>query len=136
MTDPAVTGEATERITLTVPGERRYIGIVRLFVGGLAARLGLGYETMDNLQLALESVLRKATPGGQITLEACIDHDALSILVGPLDRDLLRADESRPESLELERLLSALVTGAESISRDGSGWLRLDVRIPAGSGSA
>jgi anti-sigma regulatory factor (Ser/Thr protein kinase) len=135
MTDPAVS-EAVQRITLTVPGERRSIGIVRLFVGGLAARLDLGYDTMDDLQLALESVLRTSAPGGQITLEARIEDDSVSILVGPFDRDPLQPDESRPDTLELERLFSALVAGAESISRDDGCWLRLDVRIPAGSGSA
>ena len=135
MTDPAVS-EAVQRITLTVPGERRYIGIVRLFVGGLATRLDLGYDTMDDLQLALESVLRTSAPGGQITLEARIEDNSVSILVGPFDRDPLRSDEARPDALELERLLSALVSGSESISRDDGCWLRLDVRIPAGSGSA
>jgi hypothetical protein len=135
VTDPAVS-EAPQRITLTVPGERRYIGIVRLFVGGLATRLDLGYDAMDDLQLALESVLRASAPGGQITLEACMENDSVSILVGPLDRDPLRSDESGPDTLELERVLSALVTGSESIARDDGCWLRLDVRIPAGSGSA
>jgi hypothetical protein len=135
VTEPAVS-ESVQQITLTVPGERRYIGIVRLFVGGLAARLDLGYDTMDDLQLALESVLRKSAPVGQITLEARIEDGVVSILVGPLDRDPLRPDDSRPDTIELERLLSALVAGSESISRDDGFWLRLDVRIPAGSGSA
>jgi hypothetical protein len=127
--------ETAQRVTLTVPGEPRYIGIVRMFVGGLAARLSLGYETMDDLQLALESVLRKSAPRREVTLEARIDDGAVSILVGPLERDPLRADESRPEAPELARLLSALVGSAESIARDDGCWLRLDVRIPAGSGS-
>jgi hypothetical protein len=127
--------ETGEQITLTVPGGRRYIGIVRMFVGGLAARLSLGYETMDDLQLAIESVLSEAALPGEVTLEAMVDDGAVSILVGPLAGDPLEADESRPEALELERLLSALVAGAESTSRDDGCWLRLDVRIPAGSGS-
>jgi hypothetical protein len=134
VTDAAVS-EAVQRITLTVPGERRYIGIVRLFVGGLAARLGLGYETMDDLQLALESVLGKSASNREIMLEARIEDDAVSILVGPLEGDPLQADVSRPDTPELERLLSALVSGAESISRDDGRWVRLDVRIQAGSGS-
>jgi hypothetical protein len=128
--------ERAQLITLTVPGERRYVGIVRLFVGGLAARLNLGYDTMDDLQLALESVLRKSAPSREITLEARVEDDVVSIRVGPLDRDPLQADELRPDTLELERLLSALVAGAESISREDGCWLRLDVGIPAGSGSA
>jgi hypothetical protein len=132
----AAVSEAVQRITLTVPGERRYIGVVRLFAGGLAARLDLGYETMDDLQLAIESVLGTSRSNREITLEANVAGDSVSILVGPLDRDPLPADASPPDTLELQRLLSALVSSAESISRDGGRWVRLDVRIPAGSGSA
>src|SRR5438270_8084674 len=128
--------EAAQLITLTIPGGRRYVGIVRMFVGGLAARLGLGYDAMADLQLALESVLGKVTGDGEITLEAHIENGGVSLLVGPLDGDPLQADEALPAALELERLLAALVAGAESISRDGTCWLRLDVLIPAGSGSA
>jgi hypothetical protein len=135
VTEPAL-GEPSRRVALTVPGERGAIGIVRLFVGGLSARLGLGYETMDDLQLALESILLRSAPGREITVEARIEDDAVSILVGPFERDPLQADLSRPGSLEPERLLAALVAGVESSARDGGHWLRLDVRVPAGSGSA
>ncbi len=135
VSDPFVS-EGVERVALTVPGELRYVGVVRLFVGGVAARVGLGFEAMDDLQLALESVVRRAVPCREITLETCIDGDALSVLVGPFERDLLRPDTSDGRALELERLLSALVTGAESISGDDGYRLRLDMRARAGSGSA
>ena len=129
--------DSAERITLTIPGERRFIGIARLFVGGLAARLGLAYETMDDLQLALESVLQKAELEQTVTLETQFEGEGVSILVGPLVRDPLQAvDGGQPDAIELERLLGALVAGSESIVRDDGCWLRLDVRIPAGTGSA
>ncbi len=134
MSDSAL--NASETVTLAIPGQLRFVGIARLFVGGLAARLDLGYEAMDDLQLALESVLRKAELGDEVTLEAQVEGDGLSILVGPLERDPLDAGASHPERLELERLLAALVADAESTTRDDGYWLRLDVRIPAGSGSA
>jgi hypothetical protein len=127
---------SAERITLTIPGEPRFIGIARLFVGGLAARLDLGYETMDDLQLALESVLLKAELGQAVTLEAQVEGEGVSILVGPLVRDPLQPDVRQPDAIELERLLAALVAGSESTTRDDGCWLRLEVRIPAGSGSA
>jgi hypothetical protein len=131
MSDPTPSDSA-EKVTLTIPGERRFIGIARLFVGGLAARLDLGYETMDDLQLALESVLRKAELAETVTLEANVQGEGVSILVGPLVGDPLRAVDGRqPDAIELERLLAALVAGSESISRDDGCWLRLDVRIPA-----
>jgi hypothetical protein len=127
--------DSAEKVTLTLPGERRFIGIARMFVGGLAARLDLGYETMDDLQLALESVLQKAELGETVTLEASVDGgEAVSILVGPLVRDPLKAvDGNRPDAIELERLLAALVVGSQTVDRDGGCWLRLDVRIPAGT---
>jgi hypothetical protein len=123
---------ATQKVTLTIPGEAQFIGIARLFVGGLAARLDLGYDQMDNLQLALESVLRKADLGAEVTLEACVDGESVFMLAGS---DPLEAPIGHADALELERLLAALVAGAESTSRDDGYWLRLDVRIPAGSGS-
>jgi hypothetical protein len=124
-----------DRIALTLPGERRSIGIVRLFVGGLAARLGLGYEAMDDLQLALESVLLKAELRPEITLEAAIGEDVVSLTVGPLARDPLQPDAAGPDELDLGHLLSALVARAESTTRENGCWLRLDVLVPAGSGS-
>jgi hypothetical protein len=135
MSDSALSDSA-QKVTLTIPGERRFTGIARLFVGGLAARLDLAYETMDDLQLALESVLTKAELGPEVTLEAQVEGGAVSILVGPFPRDPLDSGGRRGDDLELERLLAALVAGAESTMRDDGCWLRLDVRIPAGTGSA
>jgi hypothetical protein len=129
-------GEPTRRVALTLPGERRSIGIVRLFVGGLAARIGLGYETMDDLQLALESVLVKSELSPMITLEAAIDDHAVSVSVGPLRHDPLQAESTEAIEFDLSRLLSALVAQAESTARADGCWLRLDVMVPAGSGAS
>jgi hypothetical protein len=120
-----------QTVTLTIPGERPYIGIARMFVGGLAARLDLGYETMDDLQLALESVLLKSELGDTVTLEAQLEDGGVCILVGPFAADPLAVTVGSGDALELERLLSALVAGAESTMRDDGCWLRLDVRIRA-----
>lgn len=134
VTEPAL-GEPSGRVALTVPGERGAIGIVRLFVGGLSARLGLGYEAMDDLQLALESVLLEAELSPTMTLDALIGDEAVCLTVGPFLRDPLAANASDPAQLDLRHLLSALVARAEPVTRDDGCWLRLDVRVPAGSGS-
>src|SRR5262245_5755888 len=107
-----------ERITLTLPGERRFVGVVRLVVGGLAARLDLGYETMDDLQLALETVLRMSPPDEQVTLDVQVDGAGISILVGPFGQDPLRTEDARGDAIELERLLGALVAGVETVAED------------------
>ena len=123
-------------ITLTVPGDRRFVGIVRMFVGGLSARLDLGYEAMDDLQLAVESVFHDCASDGAITIEAQPDGDRLAIVVGPLSRDPLAPTDGAGGGLELRRLLPALVAGSETFTKDGRPWLRLDVRTPAGTGAA
>lgn len=123
--------DSAQTVQLTIPGERPFIGIARMFVGGLAARLDLGYETMDDLQLALESVLRKAELGATVTLEAQIDGEAVTLLAGPFGSDPLEVPVGSGDALELERLLSALVAGAEATRRDDGCWVRLDIRIPA-----
>jgi hypothetical protein len=126
---------ASSRVAITLPGERRAIGIVRLFVGGLAARLDLGYETMDDLQLAVESVLLGAPLGAEITVAAHIEGDAVSLSIGPFERDPLVVGTEETGELDLEHLLAALVARAETTTENGASWLRLDVRIPAGSGA-
>jgi hypothetical protein len=131
----AVLDDSARRIAITLPGEKRAIGIVRLFVGGLAARLDLGYETMDDLQLAVESVLLGAELGSEITVAAHIDGDAVSLSMGPFPRDPLAAGTDETGELDLEHLLAALVARAETTQEDGGCRLRLDVRIPAGSGA-
>jgi hypothetical protein len=131
----SVLDDSSRRVAITLPGERRAIGIVRLFVGGLAARLGLGYETMDDLQLAVESVLLGAPLGPEITVAAHVDGDAVSLSIGPFERDPLAAGTDETGELDLGHLLAALVAQAETTTEDGSCWLRLDVRIPAGSGA-
>jgi len=123
------------RVAITLPGERRAIGIVRLFVGGLAARLDLGYETMDDLQLAVESVLLGAELGPEITVAAHVDGDAVSLSIGPFPSDPLATGTDETGELDLGHLLAALVARAETTTEDGACWLRLDVRIPAGSGA-
>jgi hypothetical protein len=127
--------DTPRRVAITVPGEHRAIGVVRLFVGGLAARVDLGYETMDDLQLAVESVLLGAQLGSEITVEAQMEGDAVSVRMGPFERDPLAAGMDETGELALEHLLAALVARAETTTEEGACWLRLDVRIPAGSGA-
>ena len=130
-----VLDDSSSRVAITLPGDHRAIGIVRLFVGGIAARVDLGYETMDDLQLAVESVLLGAQLGPEITLEAQIEGDAVSLRMGPFEHNPLAAGTDETGELDLEHLLAALVARAETTEQDGACWLRLDVRIPAGSGA-
>ena len=48
----------TDEIRLVIPAEQDFHGVARLVLGGVAARLDLSYEQLEDLQTALEALLR------------------------------------------------------------------------------
>ena len=55
-----------ERIALEAPLDLAFAPVVRLIVGGIAERADLGYEAMDDLQLAIERLLAEAGSAGRV----------------------------------------------------------------------
>ena len=128
----------TDAITLTIPREQQFFGVARLVVGGLAARLDVSYDSFEDLQLALDSVLNQAYATGEhVTVELTLHDRTVDMAVGPLDGREVQADLDREnEGVGLRRLLSAVVERIEVEERDGSDWVRLEKRLPeGGSGS-
>jgi anti-sigma regulatory factor (Ser/Thr protein kinase) len=131
----------TRAITLKIPHQRPYHGVARLVVGGLAARLDLSYEHLEDLQLALASILEDDAyvVGPEIAVELDVGDDALTMLVGPLNDERLRTDleTEDEEGLGLGRLLGTLVDVVAIEKREGLAWLRLEKQVrlvpPAGS---
>jgi hypothetical protein len=124
---------APEVVTLTLPANGRFVHVARILVGGLAARLDLSYEALDDLQLAVESILSKRVylAGDEVTLALGVREREIEILVGPVDAAALRSDltESADE-LGLRVLLGAVVDGIAFEERDGAPWLRLEKHVP------
>jgi anti-sigma regulatory factor (Ser/Thr protein kinase) len=120
----------TDTIRLTIPNQPPYHGVALLVVGGLAARLDLSYESLEDLQLALESVLEN---GGyatepQVTVELEVEDGSLAMTVGPLDGEAVKAalEEDREDRISLGRLLATLVEDVQLKRREDGEWLRLD----------
>jgi hypothetical protein len=119
-------------IKLRIPHERPYHGIARLVVGGLAARLDLSYEHLDDLQLALATVLENDgySVGPEVTVELHVRDEGVGIVIGPLQTPELQADLAEDgESVTLGRLLSTVVESVEIEQRDDGGWLRLEKHL-------
>ena len=108
-----------DRITLTVPADRGLRSVATLVLGGLGSRLDLPYERMDDLQLAVLSLM-DAVEGEDAEIEIEAGDGMLAVTVGPLD----------PESAAdagLARVLGALVEETASARRDGSLWTTVRV---------
>ena len=98
-----------DRVTITLPIDG-YEKVVRLVSAGLGSRLGFGFETVDDLQLAIELVLRSIPRRhGSATVRMTSDGRSLTIEIAPVEG--LTLDQS------LQPLDGAGVALGESLSR-------------------
>ncbi len=99
-------------VSVTLPGEQ-YLGVARLVTAGVAARLDLPFEAVDDLQLAVELVLARAFARAEdVTVGFESDGRVLSIAISPVEAKTLA--ETRPgyegeSRIALQTLLERLV---------------------------
>lgn len=125
---------STDSITLSIPQDKPFHGVARLVVGGLAARLDLTYEHLEDLQLALASVLETGDYLAEqsVTVRLVVGADSVAMVIGPVDarlREDLESDK-KPDGIPLRRLLATLVDEIEFEGENGTEWLRLEKRAP------
>jgi hypothetical protein len=77
-------------ITLTLPRTRDFHNVAHLVVAGLALRLNLTIETLEDLQLALGAILDHlaaddAQTGGEVTIALSLLDGALETRIQPVD---------------------------------------------------
>jgi hypothetical protein len=132
---PPAPSEGELVATVTLPGER-YVGVARLVVAGVAARLDLRFEDVDDLQLALESVLRIVFDSSeQATVSVAVDDETVAVSIGPGGRELLEqplADDAPRESIDLRTVLAQLVDRVTTRA-EPSPAIELRVDLPPGA---
>lgn len=122
----------TDRILLTLPASHRLRGVATLVLGGIGSRFDLPYEKVDDLQLAVLSVLA-AGDLEQVTIEVEVDDDTVEVKIGPLadggasDRGLHQV---------LERLVDAVEPAPREIESGAhEEWITLRLARSVGDGS-
>ena len=110
-----------DAVTITLPAAG-YEHVARLVTGGLASRLDFGFEAVDDLQLAVELVLRSLPDRrGSVTLSLVEDGSSLHIEVAPaggltLDGSLVSLDGAGVAlGASLERLVDTVSLTASDI---------------------
>ena len=121
----------TDRIILTLPRERPFFSVARLVLSGLATRLDVTVDHLEDLELALDGLLERRDGAEQITVSLGIEPDELHARVGPFRGDELRAElEGDPgEGVSLRRLLDAVVDGYKLDDGDDGAWVELRKRV-------
>jgi len=113
-----------DRIELTTPIGPAWEAVIRMVLGGIADRLDLGFDQLDDLQLAVERLLAEGDPQNPVTLSFEVSPGGVRTRVGPLRdtalADALQGPEPPPGELTLPRILSTVVDsyGVEEVSDD------------------
>jgi hypothetical protein len=113
-----------DRIELTTPVGRAWEAVVRMVLGGIADRLDLGFDQLDDLQLAVERLLAEGDPKDPVSLSFELTEGGVRARIGPLRdtalAEALQGPEPPPGELTLPRILSTVVDsyGVEQVADD------------------
>lgn len=120
-----------DEIRLTLPQGARFYPVAHLVLGGIAARLEVTVEGLDDLRLAIDSLLERAHEGAEVTIAVRLDGGALVTDVGPLDPMVLHEElaDERVEQLGLRRILDTVVDRVDTTDRDGGVWVTVEKRV-------
>jgi anti-sigma regulatory factor (Ser/Thr protein kinase) len=123
-----------DRVTLRLPREHSFLSVAHLVVGGLAVRLNLSFDQLEDLQVALAELLEQRESDEEITISVQISGDMIEVELGPFDEtlttELARADGGDDE-VGLRRVLETVVDEIDVAHRDGKPWIALRKRVEA-----
>jgi hypothetical protein len=112
-----------DEIRLTLPRERPFHRIAHLVLGGLAVRLDLTFDTLEDLQVALGELLERYEGEADLQLVLRVLPDAIEARVGPFDGELLRDELDRNATVGLRRVLDTVVDDVRVEELDGAHWV-------------
>jgi hypothetical protein len=124
----------SDRIELVTPVGRAWDPVIRLVLGGIGDRLDLGFDELDDLQLAVERLLAEARFEDRVTLSFEILERSVRVRIGPIltgaVADALQGPPAKPGELTLGRILQTVVDsyGVEKVE-DGHMVVRLEKAV-------
>jgi hypothetical protein len=100
-----------DEITLTIPRDADFHRVAHLVLGGLAVRMDMTVENLEDLQIALDSILgRSELEAGDVTVRMALRDGALETRVGPLPAAVLdEIEREQDHKLSLRRVLESTV---------------------------
>lgn len=104
-----------DEIALTLPAAPEFVRIARLTSAGLATRIGMGYDEVEDLRIAVGEacslLIGDGSRPGRLALVFSLGPAAVEVVVeGRLEGEAPKAD---PDSDLSDQILSAVVDGHE-----------------------
>ena len=123
-----------DEISLTLPADEAFHRVAHLVLGGLAMRLDLTFEHLEDLELALDTLLDRSADGESVTLRVRVLDGELQTIVGPFTSVRAELEKRTDDSLDLSRILETVCDSIEISERDGSEWVALTKRVEQAKG--
>jgi len=116
-----------EEFTIQIPRERSYSAVADLVVGGIAARHDVTLDVLDDLQLALGSLLEHdGADEREVEIVLRVAGDTIEATVGPFGSATAAAlEEEAGDGLDLRRLLTATMDSVRLKEREGGSFVEL-----------
>jgi hypothetical protein len=125
-----------DEIQLTLPADDAFHRVAHLVLGGLAVRLNLSFESLEDLELALDALLGRTQADDGVTLRVRVLDGELQTVVGPFAAVRAELEQGHAGALNLSRILSAVCDSVEISDRDGAEWVELTKRVQTTKGAA
>lgn len=118
-----------DEISLTLPADEAFRRVAHLVLGGLAVRLDLTYESLEDLELALDALLERTRADDEVTLRVRMTDGEFHTIVGPFASVRTELEGGDVDDLNLSRILGAVCDSVDISDRDGSQWVQLTKRV-------
>ncbi len=124
-----------DEIRLVLPATEDCRRIAHLVTGGLALRLDVTYDDLEDLQVALEALLSLRDDDDDLTLRLSTAGGVLRASLGPFDAHALHETEPEAAELDLRRVLETVCDTHEVEEREDGVWVELSKRIASTAGA-
>lgn len=124
-------------VTLRFPRESKYYPVARLVVGGLATPLQMSYDALDDLQLALSSLLDSddLPLDGEVTLRLTVSDVQMVAELGTFATGSVESAFEKSHEVggdfDLRRLLDTIVDEVEIVAGEGGEMVLLTKHVGA-----
>ena len=123
-----------DEISLTLPATKEFHRVAHLVMGGLAVRLDLSFESLEDLELALDALLRRSN-GEDVTVRVRVLNGELQTEIGPFTSSVREElERGGDDDLNLSRILRTVCDAVEIEERDGEEWVELTKRVDTTGG--
>jgi hypothetical protein len=123
-----------DEISLTLPADEAFHPVAHLVLGGLAVRLDLTFESLEDLELAIDALLERFGAGQGVTLLVRVLDGGLQTVIGPFSSVRAELEAEADDSLNLRRILGTVCDNVEIVDRDGGQWVELTKYAQAANG--